>query len=386
MPANQRSGQLNTSRLLREIWLNRGCSRIELAHKLELDKSTVTLLVNKMLKCNVLETLSEGNPGPRGGRKPQALGIRADFGYFLGLEVQPKGIRIVLIDLLGNLIEKSKRFISLEKASLEKDLLPEILKIYNEMKSRYSILGIGLALSGIIDHYQGRILQSMVLDIYEPVPLLDLTKDLFPCPVIVENDANCCAWGELVQNRERNLSDFLFILLESDYLYDTLNVENRFSMGLGISFDGKIYHGKQFSSGEFRSMLWTAGTGSQFAMDIHDLAKLRTDTGLRNQLFHEISRNIAFLTNTLNLNHLYIGGDIEPYWEEFRTTLEEEIQRNWSYPDRVSCECHLSSKGEYAAAYGAAAMHLERIFASHQASFYQERSQKIGLEALNAEI
>jgi len=372
---------------MREIWGNKGISRIELARRLELDKSTVTLLVNKMLKQGVLETLSEGTSGPRGGRKPQALGINAHYAYFLGFEVLPQGIRIALVDLQGRLIEKEYIQLSSRNHSVEKDVIPEIVRHYERFGRGYNIMGIGLALSGVIDPFEGQILQSMLLNVSEPLELVEMAQYHFPCTLMIENDANCCAWGELVQNRDSELSDFLYILIESSLLRENGDSDERISLGMGIVFDGKVFHGKQFSSGEFKSIFWQdhQAETSQFSYSKEDLMTLKSNKDLRIGLFREISKNIAFLTNTLNLNHIYIGGDIRPYWNEFSPILEEEIQLNWSYPDQVRCQCNLSSQDEYAAAYGAAAMHLERVFASYQATFYQEKAQKIGLEALNIE-
>lgn len=382
MPANQRSGQMNSSRLLREIWLNQGISRIELSLRLELDKSTVTLLVNRMLDLGILETLSEGKSSPRGGRKPVALGIRGDFGYYLGLEVLPEGIRIVLMDLLGNMVQNHQHPFRVGSADIEKDLAPVIEEIYNSYSKEYPLLGLGIALSGIIDPFKGEVLQSMVLSVDSPLKLKEILQERIHCEILIENDANCCAWGELVASRENELSDFLFVLIESDYFFDKGERLKRFSLGMGIAFDGKIYHGRQFSSGEFRSTRWQGERGSQFSLDLEELSLLNNNPEIRSRVFHEIGMNIAFLTNTLNLNHLFIGGDIVPYWQEFRDILLEQIQNNWSYSNQVSCSCNLSSYGEYAAAFGAASMHLERVFAANYASFYQEHGQRTGMDAL----
>ena len=65
MPANQLTGQYNANRLLRELWTNRGLSRIQLAQKLDLDKSTVTHMVSRMEKTGYSgNNLPKGTPHP----------------------------------------------------------------------------------------------------------------------------------------------------------------------------------------------------------------------------------------------------------------------------------------------------------------------------------
>jgi hypothetical protein len=69
------------------------------------------------------------------------------------------------------------------------------------------------------------------------------------------------------------------------------------------------------------------------------------------------------LVNTFNLDHVFLGGDIERYEGEIQPVLAGEIQANWPYPGGVHCAIRFSSLGEKAVAYGAAGMVLHRLFA-----------------------
>jgi len=87
------------------------------------------------------------------------------------------------------------------------------------------------------------------------------------------------------------------------------------------------------------------------------------DPAVLARFFRELSRNIAMLVNTFNLDHVFLGGDIERYEGEIQPVLAGEIQSNWPYPGGVHCAIRFSSLGEKAVAYGAAGMVLHRLFA-----------------------
>ena len=63
------TNSLNIPKILRAVWQNKGISRIELSRLLEIDKSTVTLIVSKLLESGIIETIAEGKAGATGGRK-----------------------------------------------------------------------------------------------------------------------------------------------------------------------------------------------------------------------------------------------------------------------------------------------------------------------------
>lgn len=381
MPANDRVSQVNSSRILRELWLNPGLSRVDIARRLNLDKSTITISVKKMIDMGILLELKEQQASAKGGRRPLALGINESFGYFMGIELMADSLRIAIVNLQGDLLEEEELF---GKSKMELKALAEWIRtIHAGWSEKYSILGLGIAISGMVDPFRGELLQSVLLEQYEPIPLVSMID--VPCPVIIENDANSCAWGELVSQRSRGLEDFLYVLVESPFFEEERPLVPRFSIGMSLVMEGKVYHGKNFSAGEFRSLRRQRSTASQLSMDLEELALIKDNGEIRHRLFQEIASHLAFLANSLNLKSIFVGGDISPFWGEFRVVLDDEVQKNWSYPDRAGCRFMLAGRGSYAGAYGAAAMHLERVFAANHGPFYQDRNQKIGLDLLQRE-
>jgi hypothetical protein len=382
MPANPKSAKSNTNRLLREIWTADRISRIELARRLNFDKSTVTLLINRLISSGLITELGTLETGG-GGRRPTELGIRGQYAEVLGIEVLPKLVRIAVLDLEGRVQAASERKIDLAPGTLTATL-GEV--ITSELSSpERNIISVGVAVSGLVDSVSGTVLKSQLLEIERDLPLARQLAERLPLPVMVENDANCCAWGELVARRKSPAEDFLFLLLESDFFAGPETDFPRISLGLGLSLDGRIHHGRQSSSGEFRSVFHTGESDTQFSLTSDELRTLSSDPSVRRRLFDEIASNLSVLINVLSLDRLYIGGDLEHFWEELRDMVEERTGANWPYPDREALECRQSTHGRYAAACGAAAMHLERIFAVKHAELFEARGLPSGIDALPIE-
>jgi hypothetical protein len=57
-----------------------------------------------------------------------------------------------------------------------------------------------------------------------------------------------------------------------------------------------------------------------------------------------------------------IGGEIATYKDALTEMLQAEIQKNWSYGNKVDCSIEFATLGDRAVAYGAAGMFLERFF------------------------
>ena len=74
-----------------------------IAGKLGINITTITSLVNKLFKeYKILVVL--GVDDSTGGRKPKLYQINKKFGYVVGLDIGGKNIRVIITDILGNII------------------------------------------------------------------------------------------------------------------------------------------------------------------------------------------------------------------------------------------------------------------------------------------
>jgi len=334
-----------------------------MARELGLGKSTVTNIVNVLEGRNLVRLVESGQSGPSGGRRPLVLAINARYGYILGLEIQTDFFKAVAVDLQGEVaFSLSQPFVPSKEGLAS--AFAEVLRIVKPKlrKIGMPLIGVGLGVPGIINPEDGIIVQSNPLGIWEPVDFYHKISGLLDVPVMIENDAKCCCWGELASRKTERHASFAFVLGEfrkgrtsgQDYWGSAI--------GIGLVLDGKVRHGESFSAGEFQSILWGPGNSGQFSLGDAESRRVREDPVVRSKMIRELCLHVAFLVNTLNLGCVVIGGDIAAYKDEIVEALRAEIRRNWSYSNEVECAIEFAALGDLAVAYGATGMFLERIF------------------------
>ncbi|MBX2812701.1 MAG: ROK family transcriptional regulator [Myxococcales bacterium] len=367
------------SRVLRQLWLSPGMSRSEIADQLGLNRSTLTHIIKGLTEQGIVEVLDGGTAGPNGGRKNVRLAVNQSFGCYAGLDVQSDRLRAVLVNIGGDILcnkDFKGRFSG-------KKVYNGINKAYDWAKQQTQylnvpLMGIGCAFGGIIDPEQQVIRQSIPLDIMTPEPVGQELHMAFDVPVLIDNDANCCCWAESVARRSAEPTSFLFVL----GAWRTVRkptVREITAVGMGISIKGSVHRGKDCSAGEFKSIEWKPGRTSQFSLPDEEVSAVQTDRKKFLKLSRELARNTSLIVNILDLNYLYLGGFFDENDEAVRAIFQQETQRNWSYPNKPPCEVKFSTFGQYAVAYGAAALFLVRTFGPNNELALMEKQTGVNL-------
>jgi predicted NBD/HSP70 family sugar kinase len=370
----KRNRTVNTSRVMREIWIHKEISRIQIAKNLGLDKSTVTSIASELLRAGLVQETAQGEAGPLGGRRPVPLTLNRRYGCVLGLELRPESYTAVATDLEGSILYSKFERARLTGAGFRDGFFDVAGRVREELRrSEVPLLGVGVGVPGVVHPEKGLIRYSIPLQIESPFDFRGQIAQGYDLPLFLENDANACAWGELAFHRSKRLRDFLFVLAEFRDVRDHSRHHEKIAVGMGIVIGGRVHYGHNYSAGEFRSVFCTPECQGQFSLTGEEAIRIEEDPAILSRFIRELSRNIAMMTNTFNLDHVFLGGHIERYRKEVQSVLAEEIQRNWPYPDEVHCRIHFSSLGEKAVAYGAAGMVLHRLFGGAHVSAGFER-------------
>ncbi|HEY9595465.1 MAG TPA: ROK family transcriptional regulator [Spirochaetia bacterium] len=377
--------EVNIARVLQKLWYSNGISRVDIARELRLGKSTVTNIVARLLERNLVKLVTGGKSGPAGGRRPTHLVINDGYGCVLGVEIQTDSFTAVATNLLGEVV-----FSHSEQMEFSGSIVSSFAKVMRVLDYRMEglslpLIGIGVGIAGIIDPYAGAIVQSNPLDIHERVDLEAQIATTRNVPVLIENDAKCCCWGELAFRKRERHTNFMFVL--GEFRKGRTSDPGYWGVAVGFAFvlNGRVYHGEDFSAGEFQSILWEEGNQGQFSVHDDESRRVKEDPAVRSRIFTELSAHIAFLVNTLNLTSVVIGGEIASYRQDLAATLQREIQRNWSYENEVRCSIEFAAFGDRAVAYGAAGMFLERFFSVPDVVETPERSAARKIGALYAQ-
>ncbi len=110
-------------------------------------------------------------------------------------------------------------------------------KIIIEIKKFGNISAAGISIAGDVDSKNGILRYSPNLPKWKNVKLKQYFEKKLNVPTVVENDANCAAYGSYIIDGERKYENFITVTLGT-------------GVGGGIIIDGKLYRGSTGSAGE----------------------------------------------------------------------------------------------------------------------------------------
>ncbi len=357
---------LNVSRILRLIWQEKRISRIEIAGVLKIDKSTVTKIISELTRLGLVRETESGESGPQGGRKPVFLEITGTYACVGGIEINTERMYCCLVDLCGQVLYE--QLITIDPDSYELKGCLGFFKdgydilIAEAKKSDIPLAGIGIGLSGMIDAKTGCIVQSIPLMVFEPLNIIQKAKEFSSVPIFIDNDARCCCYTEqMISEKSINAKNMMYVMTEFRPIQPVKDAPKNISVGLGLVFNGRIYHGANSAAGEFRSILWKNGSPTQFSTGTEHLDSLE-NREIIEPMFRELAQNIAFLVNTLTLDAVYVGGIEHKYADELIKYIREATVYLWPYEWKKTTLITRAAISNRAVSYGAACMVLDKLF------------------------
>lgn len=355
----------NLALILREIWKNPGITRVQIAQNLDLDKSTVVNIVNREIKRGIVTPIEKAESTPLGGRKPMMYKINQNFGSILGIEVQNDFYNAILTNLNGDVLYSKSEPCDVAGEKFEGSLLEIVDLIMEEIENiKIPLIGMCIGLPGVVNTNEGRVLYSIPLDL-SGYNFAERISRKFDIPLLIENDANCCAWGELFERK--NSGNFIYILSEYHDENIAADLPKTIGIGMGIVINEEIYYGNNYSSGEFKSVLWNGPVQSQFGISDEKLQDIKDDESLQKRIIEELILTVNALISTLNPEFVIIGGFLKDKMHFIRKHLLENYSKLYS-TNLVYNKCRVAPSilEEHPAAFGAAAMFLQKLFAIPQ--------------------
>lgn len=229
--------ETNLSLVLRNIHNDAPLSRAKLAVMTELNKSTVSSLVEDLLARGLIHEIGTGTIGT--GRPATLLEINPKAGGIIGVELGVDFVAVALMDFVGTTLwrrkEKADPFEEKTKTIKQTlDLVDEAMTRCRALNLR--LLGLGLAAPGTVDLKEGVMVFSPNLR-WHNVPLRKIFSEHTGLKAYIENDANAAGVAEHLFGVMRQTKDFLFI-------YAGVGV------GGGLFLNGKLYRGHNGYAGE----------------------------------------------------------------------------------------------------------------------------------------
>jgi Transcriptional regulator/sugar kinase len=215
-------------------------SRADIAKFTGLRAGTVSAIVNRLIKRNLVYEGTEGRSS--GGRPPKNLYINAESFYVLAIDIGVSDTVFAVSDFNGRILQQNS---ILTDGSAERFLHRVADEIDNVLKTQYPQArfgAVGVSIPGLIDRETGTVEVSPNLE-WKNVPLRQILGDRLNLPIFVENDANAAAFSELWYGplTEAKVRTLLFILV----------VEG---LGTGLIINGELHVGSRRGLGGFGHM------------------------------------------------------------------------------------------------------------------------------------
>ena len=348
MDSPRRTRLINSSRIIHRLWIEDELSRAELALRLGLNRSSVSNIVVDLMQRGIVRENETIDPGPKGGRRAIGITLNKEYFHVIGIEIRSDSYTALSVDLEGNVLFSETQ----PKGFTAKTFKEEMLSFIESLTQRLEYMG---------RHAEKQvIIRSVSLDFQEPFDFSTEIASAFPFPVFLENDANCGAWGEVIFQRKRKLRNFLFVLIEFWKAYDVQTGLARPTVGLGFGFDGKIHRGSNNQAGEFKSVLNRDRYSSEQVVVDRTISVTENREALLAYL-EEVCENLAFLINTLDIAHVFIGGNVETIEDVMPDMLRSALRANSLDHRDERTQIQFSSLGYQAVSFGAAALVLDNV-------------------------
>lgn len=230
---NENARTENIKKVISTLIAGETLSRADIAKKFNLNKATISDIIDKLIKDNLIKEIGLGYSKPTGGRKPILLQINKQAGIIFSFEFQYNKYRFMATYLDGELITKTTTNTEINKNNVIKIVQNTVQDfLANPKYDGYRVFGIGIAVHGIVE--SNKVVFAPYYDIYE-TDIADEVEKLLEIPVIIENEANLCAIFEsTVNSLYRNLI--------------AINISS--GIGSGIVLDYHLYKGILGDAGE----------------------------------------------------------------------------------------------------------------------------------------
>jgi N-acetylglucosamine repressor len=228
--------RINQMAILRYVQQNEPSSRYDIARACGLSNSTVSTLIAELMEIGIIKTVGEGPS--IGGRRPVVLGINEEAGHVIAVDVGSTSITCGRVDLHAKIHDKLTIKASKDPATSLAATVELVKTVHDQAVSQESppILGVGVATAGYVRPSTGIVVSASNLG-WRDVDLGQEIQSATGLPVLVGNNANAAALGELYYGVGAGVANFIYVAIGN-------------GIGTGLVLDGQLYRGARNGAGE----------------------------------------------------------------------------------------------------------------------------------------
>jgi predicted NBD/HSP70 family sugar kinase len=309
-------------------------------------RSTISLRLDELERRGLVTQL--GNMAETGGRPSTLYSFSHDAGLILAADFEITHAVFAVTNLNGTVLAHER--IALLISDGPKTALEKMAQIFKQLleglrRPRKDVKGIGIGLPGPVERSTGRPISPPIMPGWDGFDVVTAVKKWFDVPVIVDNDVNIMALGE-VSNTWKDESDLLVVKVAT-------------GIGAGIISGGRLVHGALGAAGDIGHIavhgaeerlcrcgqlgcLEAIASGRGVAQTLADnglaaettsdvIALVRAGNSLATRVTREAGRLIgevlAACVALLNPNQIVLGGELAEAGEPLLAGIRETIYR-----------------------------------------------------------
>ncbi|MQA87807.1 MAG: ROK family protein [Streptosporangiales bacterium] len=211
-------------------------TQAEIARATGLSAATVSNVVRDLSVSGAIAV----RPTARGGRRAREVRLSRSTGVAVGVDFGKRHLRIALCDLARQVIAEDELPLPSDHAAPEG--IAEVDRLLDRLLggagiARDQIVGVALGLPGPIDTRTGYVGSTSILPGWTGVQAGTALGERLGLPVLVDNDANLGALGEVTWGAGRGARHAAYIKVSN-------------GIGAGLIVDGRIFRGATGTAGE----------------------------------------------------------------------------------------------------------------------------------------
>ena len=396
-PATSRGADLRLMRELNRLLILNGVrvsgpiTRVAVAHRTGLSRTTVSSIVDELLTDNLLFEGKTVEAAPTGGRRATLLHFNADAGYVIGVDMGRSHLTLLLTNLAGQIIaRRSGPF----NASLGPEVcLQQVIASLMEFTAEHQIgwhqiIGVGLGIPGPMDAASRMLVRPPRMPGWDQFDMRTVMERACKVPMYFDNDANMGARGESQYGAARNVDHMAYVKVAT-------------GIGCGLIVNGDIYRGSSGAAGELghvtiddngplcdcgnrgclevvagaaavtmaaaRGVYPDSGGTSAGPLDVADVvqAALAGDTVAQEAIEragYHIGIALAGLVNIFNPSLILLDGSMARAGEFLLGPIRQGIARRSLAASSATTRIEMAQLGDNAIALGAVATVIEAAF------------------------
>jgi len=369
----------------------------DIVRRTKLSRPTVETFLNHLLNIDFI--VKDGYGQSKGGRKPTLWKLNKDVCYFIGVDIEPPLINVVLTDLELNIINFLTREFqtTANKEVITQRIIETIHDVINASEVEHKkIIGIGIGIPGVIDLQKGISLFIEGVPNWNNVPIKSIIHNEFDLPVFIENVVVNMAIAERTFNEElKNINNMIYIgpgtgvgaaIFINGKPYDgvtgnaghlgqlpvgkksPLNSENGISFLQLLSDKYAIMNKVQEENKELRS---AEGIKEKISnKDLHDITTVLQEANEGNETIRNVLKEIAdyyaygiaTLVNLLDIPTIVIGGIIANLDQYFLDWVSDICINKYCHQYRKSIDLRFGRIIDKVAPLGGAVLVYQDMF------------------------